>query len=158
MKIRNIVFIIIITVLLDQTTKFLIQSNFELNKSYELINNFYYITYYENTGIAFGMFNNLGWIIIVVSMLLLLLLIYELTKYYDVRSCALAFSILIGGLIGNLIDRIMFGYVRDFLDFNPFGFNFPIFNISDVCIIVGSIILIISTLELGKSDGKKDKN
>lgn len=154
MKLRNIIIIIFSSIIVDQVTKYLVSMNFTLEKEYELIKDFYYITYYKNTGIAFGMFQNIGLLIIIISITLLLLLIYELWMNYKDRVAALALSFLIGGLIGNLIDRIFLGYVRDFIDFNPFGLNFPIFNISDACIVIGACILVVNILSIGVKDGK----
>ena len=61
------------------------------------------------------------------------------------------YNILLGGIIGNFIDRIFLGYVRDFLDFRIFNYNFPIFNISDICICIGIFLMIIEVV-------KEDKN
>ncbi len=152
MKVRNIIIIILSCILVDQFTKYIISTFFNLEQRYEIIKNFYYLTYYKNSGIAFGMFENGKIIIIVVSLLLLLLLIYELKNFYKNRVAALSFCLLIGGLIGNLIDRIFLGYVRDFLEFDIFNINFPIFNISDACIVVGAIILIISSFGSGNKN------
>lgn len=63
----------------------------------------------------------------------------------------ISFYILLGGIIGNFIDRIFLGYVRDFLDFRIFNYNFPIFNISDICICIGIFLMIIEVV-------KEDKN
>lgn len=155
MKKKTIVFIIFLCIILDQISKFIVNLKFDVEDSYELIENFYYITYYKNTGIAFGMFPGAKIVIISVSILLLLVLLYELKKFYKEKITALSFCFLIGGLIGNLIDRIYLGYVRDFLDFNPFNLNFPIFNISDACIVIGAILLILSSFNIG---GKNEQN
>ena len=66
-------------------------------------------------------------------------------------SILLGYNILLGGIIGNFIDRIFLGYVRDFLDFRIFNYNFPIFNISDICICIGIFLMIIEVV-------KEDKN
>lgn len=155
MKKKTIVFIIFLCIILDQISKFIVNLKLDVEDSYELIENFYYITYYKNTGIAFGMFPGAKIVIISVSILLLLVLLYELKKFYKEKITALSFCFLIGGLIGNLIDRIYLGYVRDFLDFNPFNLNFPIFNISDACIVIGAILLILSSFNIG---GKNEQN
>lgn len=59
---------------------------------------------------------------------------------------------MIGGILGNLFDRIIYGYVIDYLDFYIFGYNFPIFNIADICIVISVILIIIDTLWGGKGE------
>ena len=69
----------------------------------------------------------------------------------------MAFGFLIGGIVGNLIDRVMFGYVKDFFDFYIFNYNFPIFNFSDIAIVIGIILLIIAILR-GEEVNARDKS
>ena len=80
-----------------------------------------------------------------------LIAIYLINKYIEKN---ISFYILLGGIIGNLIDRLIFGYVRDFLDFRIFNYNFPIFNISDICICLGIFLIIIKTIKEDKNDNK----
>lgn len=79
-------------------------------------------------------------------------------KFKENKRNIIAFSLLIGGLLGNLIDRIIHGYVIDFIDFYIFNYNYPIFNIADVCICIGVFILLYS-IYLGEdnenSSGRK---
>ena len=69
----------------------------------------------------------------------------------------MAFGLLLGGLSGNLIDRLFFGYVRDFLDFYIFGYDYPVFNIADICIVFGVILLIIAVLK-GEDTNEDNSN
>ena len=64
------------------------------------------------------------------------------------------YSLLIGGILGNLFDRIIYGYVVDYLDFYFFNYNFPIFNIADICIVCSVVLIIIDTLRGGKGEIK----
>ena len=64
---------------------------------------------------------------------------------------------LLGGILGNLSDRILFGYVKDFISLYIFGYSFPVFNIADICIVVGVIILIISILRGEDKNGSSSK-
>ena len=74
-----------------------------------------------------------------------LIIIYRYSNTFIInRRNKLAFSFLLGGITGNLLDRLFLGYVRDFLDFNIFGYDFPVFNIGDSCIFIGVILLMIS--------------
>ena len=69
----------------------------------------------------------------------------------------IGYSLLLGGAIGNLIDRIVYGYVIDFLDFYIFKYDFPIFNVADIGIVVGIILLLVSMiLEVYKNDNKRN--
>ena len=123
---KKILFLAWLLVLLDQVTKFLFQY-----KEYNLLS-FFSIKYAENTGSAFSLFQGYNLIFILVSFLALGLIIYYFRKY------PLGLSFIIAGITGNLIDRIFFGYVRDFISV---GF-WPIFNIADACNVIGVCILI----------------
>ena len=86
-------------------------------------------------------------------------------SYYDLdkEKCKntkfnmIGLGILLGGIVGNLLDRVLFGYVRDFLDIYIFKYNFPIFNIADICIVLGVIMLIISILRGEDKSGNSSK-
>lgn len=153
MKIRNIIVTILLILGIDQITKYMISLRLETNKPFPVIDNVLNFTYYKNSGIAFGMLENMSFIIIVISIALLLLLVYELYMNYKDKVTALSFSFLIAGLLGNLIDRIVFGYVRDFIDFT-FAFKFPVFNISDMFIVIGACLLILNIFRVGDKSGK----
>ena len=75
---------------------------------------------------------------------MLALLVYYQTKFVLNNRNILAFGILYGGIIGNLIDRIFYGRVIDFLDFTIFGYDFPVFNFADICIVSGIFLIIIA--------------
>jgi signal peptidase II len=80
-------------------------------------------------------------------------------EYKNSKLKLWGFSLLIGGLLGNLVDRIIFGYVRDFFDFYIFGYDFPIFNVADIGVVVGILILIILIIkgDLVNEDRSKGK-
>ena len=83
-------------------------------------------------------------ILIAISILILFLLyLYHKKFLLNIRNI-IAFSLLFGGILGNLLDRILYGYVIDFLDFNIFGYDYPVFNLADTFIVVGIILLIIA--------------
>ena len=147
-----IVLISVVCVIIDQITKLLISSNIELNSSVSIINNVLNFTYIHNNGLAFGLFNNLTYFIIIITIVIFILLTKEIKKYFIVKPVLISYSMIIGGLFGNLIDRLLFGYVRDFIDVN--FLSFPIFNFSDIFIVIGTIILIISCFKLEGSNGK----
>jgi len=143
MKKFKFIFIIIIAFVLDQVSKILIMNNMKLNESVDVINNFFRVTYSHNDGAAFGMFGGKMIFIVIVSVLVLAYLLFELF-YHKKRNLLvdISISLIIGGLLGNLVDRIYFGYVRDFLDFKIFNYDFAIFNLADTFIVIGALIFL----------------
>lgn len=136
-----------IVLIIDQIIKSLFETIFNLNQQYQVINNFFYITSCHNDGAAWGLFSG-NKIIIIIFTIIALLVIYRYMYLFkkNMRN-NLAFGLLIGGIIGNFLDRILFGYVRDFFDFYIFNYDYPVFNIADICIVVGIILLIIAILK-----------
>lgn len=122
-----------------------------------IINNFLSFNYYQNTGAAWSILEGKVNLLIIIS-IIVLLLVYNLTfSYKESRLVNISFGILFGGILGNLIDRIFLGYVRDFIDINIFNYNFPVFNIADMGIVIGVILLVIITIkgEVKNEDSSK---
>ena len=142
----SIILITLITLVIDQTSKYLILLNMKEFESIPIINNFFNVTFMKNTGAAFSFLEgNVPLIIIVTSIIIIFILRYiKITN--PKRQDKIFYSLIIGGAFGNLIDRLVFGYVIDFLDFNLFGFNYPVFNIADISIVVGIFSLIILSI------------
>ena len=136
-------FLWIIVLLFDQITKYLIRKNSLLGDSIPVIPNFFHITHVSNTGAAFGIFPNAKYFFIIASIIAIAFFLYFLYIYKQ-RNPAFYISIglILGGATGNLLDRIIFGKVTDFLDF---GINsklrWPAFNIADSCVVIGFFIL-----------------
>ncbi|PKM85178.1 MAG: signal peptidase II [Firmicutes bacterium HGW-Firmicutes-11] len=128
-------------VLLDQLAKYFISSNMELHQSIPVIRDIFHITYIHNDGAAFRLLQGQqGFLILVTSITLVAVLVY----LYRIRtnghwSMLLSLALLCGGGIGNLIDRIRFRYVVDYLDLQIW----PIFNIADICVVAGCGMLLI---------------
>lgn len=128
----------------DQLTKFMITGSFELYESRPLINGVFSLTYIRNAGVAWGMFQGRRILFIILTAIALLFAfkiyynVSENRKYIPVRICLI---LLISGALGNMIDRIRFGYVVDFLDFELI--SFPVFNVADMMVVVGMILLFI---------------
>ena len=137
---------------IDQGLKFLIINNFEMAKAKEVISNFFYITLIKNDGGAFGIMSGGKWIFIVLALVFIIYLIRYI--YIDTnitKTDVLIYSLLLGGVIGNLIDRIIYGYVIDYLDFYVFKYDAPIFNFADMCIVIGAVMMIYILLVKGDS-------
>ncbi len=134
---RTLLITSFLVLLLDQLTKYFLK-----NKTF-VITSFFKISYVENTGAAFGMLKGFNILFIAVA----LIVIFFIFKYYkEVKRekfyIHLAAGLLLGGILGNLIDRILLGYVRDFLDFS----FWPTFNIADTFSTIAVILLIFHTL------------
>ena len=141
---RKIVIIGIIALVIDQITKSLMQIyDVHLN----VINEFLRLNYIQNTGAAWSILEGKQYLLIGIT-ILMLILVYNMSFSYDNnRLNNFTFGILFGGIIGNLFDRVLYGMVRDFIDINVFGYNFPVFNIADMLIVLGVVILLISTFK-----------
>ena len=152
---KRIIIITIISLIIDQSTKILASLLLTLNDQTQIIKNFFYLTLCHNTGMAWSILDNKRFLIIIFS-LIALIFIYKFMKTFknNLRN-NIAFGLLLGGLFGNLIDRLFFGYVTDFLDFYLFGYDYPIFNMADIFIVVSIILLIISIL---KGDDESESN
>ena len=132
-----------IVLVLDQFIKFIVNKFMELNKSIEIIPNFFRLYYVKNKGAAFSILENNTILIIVVSVIFIVILDYYIRHEKDFTKLSiLSLGIIMGGIFGNLIDRIIYHSVIDYLSF----LDFPIFNLADVCICVGVGLLIISEI------------
>jgi signal peptidase II len=149
-----------VTIGLDQVTKALILEKFRLGETISVIGNYFNITYVQNKGAAFGMLAQANpafrvpfFVIVPVAALVSIAYIFRKIPDQD-RKLAVALSLVIGGAIGNLIDRISLGYVVDFLDFHwQWGYHFPAFNVADsaICVGVGLVILDLFAPEESRS-------
>ena len=130
----------LLIVILDQLTKFLIKQNFQLNQSIPIIKNVLHLTYITNTGSAFGLFKGLNIFFILFSIIIIVAIFY-FTRKIKKNEKALQFSIglLLGGTIGNLIDRLFYGSVIDFIDFRIW----PVFNVADSAVTISIVLLIV---------------
>lgn len=143
----------IITLLVDQISKGLIDACFTFGLRVPVIKHFFYITSCHNEGAAWSIFINQK-VFILVCTFLALLLIYRYLYVFKLNTRNnIAFGLLIGGIVGNLVDRVLFGYVRDFLDLYIVSYDYPVFNFADVAIVVGVFLLFIA---ISKGEDVKD--
>lgn len=141
------ILIVALLVILDQGAKLLTVLKLKGNSAFPVFKGIFELTYVENTGVAFGIFANKQYGPILLSIftgIIFLLILYfwyklPLTKKYDTIRFVLLF--LIAGALGNLIDRVRLGYVIDMLHF--YWFEFPVFNLADIYVVAGSLILIL---------------
>lgn len=145
--------LIFIVFSIDQISKLVVSNNINLNGGVEVIKDFFSLTYVKNKGAAFGMFSSYTFIISLISVLILFYLLYELFKNKkEEKLIDYSLSLIIGGLLGNLFDRMFLGCVRDFFDFTLFDKGFAIFNVGDTFIVIGCIVFIIGILLEGKNE------
>ncbi len=153
--------VIILAVLADQVTKFLVVNFLDRSESLDIIKGVFRFTYVENRGAAFGMLNDSRWVFMVISTVAIVALLVYLIKFSpDNKMARLGIALVIGGGIGNMIDRIFLGYVIDFLDFCAFpNLWMWVFNVADACVCVGAgiiaLYLIIDVVKEAKIEKEK---
>ena len=140
-------FLVILTLCLDRWTKSLIQNRFSLNESVSVIDGLFNITYVQNTGVAFGIFSSISSPSKSILLSLFTIVAAIVVVIYSVRSpvrnrlLQIALGFILGGALGNLYDRIHFGYVIDFLEFYFRSYHWPSFNVADSAISTGVVLL-----------------
>lgn len=142
----------VIFVFIDQLSKGLINICMNLNQSIEIIPNFLNLTYVHNTGAAFSILKGARWFFIITAIIVLNIIYLFFIRDKQLKDSEIViYSLLISGIIGNLIDRVVFGYVIDFIDVNIF--DFAIFNLADSFIVIAVILLII----MGVKDARDNR-
>jgi len=135
--------LVIFIFFLDQISKFFILRNLDINESVPVIRNIFHVTLVQNTGAAFGIFKSGTLFFIVISILAVGAITVHLIRKPNISLLLnAALSLILGGVLGNLFDRVRLGYVIDFLDFRVW----PVFNVADSAITIGVILLIFSLL------------
>lgn len=146
-----------VVVFADQLTKWLASTYLKEIGSLPLIQDVFHLTYVENTGAAFGILKNARWVFIVISAAAIVAVIafmaYQTHRRVRIPVLAgISLSLIAGGGIGNMIDRLMLGYVIDFFDFTLI--NFAVFNVADSCVTVGVVLMVIYII-FGWKNGEK---
>ena len=143
-----------ILLMIDQIIKIIIHSKMKLFQEIVVIPKFFSITYVQNTGAAFSFLENNTLLLSIISVVFILLINHYIKKecskfdIYEITS----FGMIMGGIFGNLIDRIIHHSVIDYLSFTFGSYQFAIFNFADMCIVLGVILLIIDTIFLKKKE------
>ncbi|MBR2826873.1 MAG: signal peptidase II [Erysipelotrichaceae bacterium] len=144
---KSEIVLLIFTVLIDQLTKFVVESKMALYESIEIISGFFHITYTRNTGAAWSILEGKGTLFAIMALIVSCGIIYYLIKNRNASKLERTAMILIcGGALGNMIDRVVHGYVVDFLNFYIFGYDYPVFNIADSFLVIGVGMLVIETI------------
>lgn len=132
--------IIVLIVALDQISKYVVVKNINFGDAITIIDKFFYLTYWENKGAAWGIFQNGRYFFIAMTTVVSVIMAYILYKAEN-KLLKASISMILGGAIGNLIDRILRGSVVDFLDFHFGTYHFPTFNVADSFVVVGTFLL-----------------
>jgi signal peptidase II len=132
--------IIITTILLDQLSKYLVIQNLKEIGTIKVIEGFFHLHYLENRGAAFGLLQNQRTFFIIMTVFIIGGILWYLIRHEQTSQLlTIALSLIVGGAVGNFIDRVRFGYVVDFFDF----LFWPVFNIADAAIVIGQLLLLL---------------
>lgn len=142
-----------VIIALDQWTKQLVVKHMERGESIPLFADVFHLTSHRNMGAAFGILQNQRWLFIVITLAVVIGIVYSLIRIGKKQPrVSLALSLVLGGAVGNFIDRASTGQVVDFLDFTLI--NFPIFNVADMAITIGVAILLLDVLLEGRKNSR----
>lgn len=142
---KKILIFSLIFIIIDVVVKVVVSNCIGLYDTIKVIPGFFNLTYLRNTGAAFSIMENNRMLFIIIGLVAIFLIYKFLIKdKYLNKLSIISYSMLLGGIMGNMIDRILYGYVIDYLSFNLFGFNAPIFNLADTFIVVSVILIFIN--------------
>ncbi|MGM0873585.1 MAG: signal peptidase II [Bacillota bacterium] len=145
-----------IIIVIDQISKWLIVKNMELGENITVIENFLYITSHRNRGAAWGILQGQMWFFYIITAVVIIGMIYYIQKYTkENKVMGIALGLMLGGAIGNFIDRLFRKEVVDFINTYIFLYDFPIFNVADSALCVGVALLFIQMLLEGKKEKEK---
>lgn len=127
----------------DQVIKIMIETFFSLYQEVVVLKNFFLFTYVKNYGAAFSLFDGNRILFILIAFVALFFFYFFFLKNKNLTRMEIGvYSFFIGGIMGNLIDRIFRGYVVDYLSFTIFHYSFPVFNFADICIVLSTVCMV----------------
>ncbi|MCL6571798.1 MAG: signal peptidase II [Bacillus sp. (in: Bacteria)] len=151
--------IALFVILLDQITKWFIVNNMYLGENITIIDNFLYITSHRNRGAAWGILQGQMWLFYVITVIVIIGIMYYLYKETKGKwLLGVSLGLILGGAIGNFIDRVIHKEVVDFIHTFIFNYNFPVFNIADSALVIGVILLMIQFLLEERRETKEKSN
>lgn len=154
---KKIFKVAVFSLLFDQITKILISIFLNVNEKVVVIKNFLWAYYVENDGAAWSILSNKQNLLILLSIIALVIIYRYMYNFKKNKRNNLAFGFIIGGIFGNLIDRIFLGYVRDFISIKVIEYYYPVFNFADSFIVIGVLLLIIAIFK-GEDQYAKNKS
>ncbi|MBP0724834.1 signal peptidase II [Bacillus sp. RG28] len=148
--------IALIAILIDQITKYIVMKTMNLGDSIEIIPNLFYITSHRNKGAAWGILQDKMYFFYLITIVFVIAVVYFIQKQAKGdKLLGISLGLVLGGAIGNFIDRLFRHEVVDFIHVYTFGYDFPVFNIADSSLCIGVILMIIITLMEDKRGVKK---
>ncbi|MDD4101809.1 MAG: signal peptidase II [Kiritimatiellae bacterium] len=155
----RVALITVMLVALDQATKYLAVTRLKPMGSVVVINGFFNLSYVENSGAAWGILAGRQYLLISFSIVTLIFLIWHRKHLFEhLWLSPFTMILILGGVIGNLIDRVLHSYVIDFLDFHWRGAHFPAFNVADAAICCGVFLFVLTQWHHDLRKGKSDVN
>ena len=151
-----VLWIVAATIIIDQLTKFLVVKYMTIGQSISIVDHFLYITSHRNEGAAWGILQGKMLFFYVVTLIVIGVVILWIRRL-DVKKeklLVIALSLILGGAIGNFIDRVMYQHVVDFINTYIFGYDFPIFNIADSALCIGVFLMAVDAFLDVKRDPK----
>lgn len=147
-SIKNVYIISLVLIIVDQFIKAVVSFKMDVYEAFTLIKGFLDINLVHNTGAAFSFLQGGRVIFIIVGILVVILAtVYISNSEFVDDKKTLIYGLLLGGIIGNLIDRIIHGYVIDYISFIIVNYKFPVFNFADICIVLAVILAIVITIK-----------
>ena len=148
----------VLTIIADQGSKIFVAKRMELGQSIPVLGNFFRITFIRNAGSAFGIFLGGGWFYLLASILAIILIFFYLRKMSAGHLWSrISLTLILGGALGNLIDRVRYGMVIDFLDFGVGRLRWPVFNLADAAVTVGVAVFLLLMFQKKAEDRGQDK-
>ncbi len=134
--------------LVDQVLKLLIIENLHLGEKLTVIPHFFYLYYLKNTGAAFSILEGKSYFLILVAVISIFMIDYYIRKEMQEEKLEIiSIGMLLGGILGNLVDRLLYKTVIDYLSFEIFNYHAPVFNFADICITIGIVLFFINMLK-----------
>lgn len=141
-KIASLFYISIPVILLDQTLKKIVEKYITPGVRINVINGVLYISHVRNDGAAFGILKGRNWLFVIITLVAIGFIFFYYKRFQEIHRMRISLGFLLGGAIGNLIDRIRIGHVTDFIDFR----FWPAFNVADIAVSTGAVMLVIYML------------
>ncbi len=159
--IRPMIIVAALAICFDQLTKSIVRRTVATSGTIRVIEGWFHIAYAKNTGMAFGMLRGWNPVFIIVGFVAIGFIFVYYRQFKASGWMKISTGLLLGGALGNLTDRIIFGYVTDFLQFRWWFINlrwWPSFNIADACVVAGAVMLILGMFERSKSVDNGDQS